>query len=237
MRKLGLIALLFLSFSFYFTLLAYSEPKSTFVTPPPPKGLTVSQQNSWNELQKYDEWLYYRPDFDDFNQAYVKRLNELNITPQQVNAGLYNEVMAKGGDFTIARRHIERWYKSYRTNGWSDFEFELDIIRLSNPVNYSPMRSEAMPSTQTRRQPAGINMGVGNIIMFALLIGTILSILAVFIYNAVIATDTSLKAEVQDDTDTHTPQKDKEYIDLEFSEETPSEDFDYPYEDIGEVLK
>ena len=35
---------------------------------------------------------------------------------------------------------------------------------------------------------------------------------------------------------TNDNEKEAEYIDAEFTEETPNEEFDYPYEDIGEVI-
>lgn len=50
-------------------------------------------------------------------------------------------------------------------------------------------------------------------------------------------TNASYSTEAQDSAKKYEPSSEKEYIDVEFTESAPRDDFDYPYEDIGDALK
>ena len=93
------------------------------------------------------------------------------------------------------------------------------------------------PNTNEELQPRTIgNNGTWNIVMFSLLIGAAISVLAVFVCKALFQ-DTFSTTEVYDDRDARNEEHERDYVDAEFTEETPSEEFDYPYEDIGDVLR
>lgn len=85
-------------------------------------------------------------------------------------------------------------------------------------------------------QQSQINNGIGNIIMFSLLIGAVISVLAVFVCKALFPDTSSSTIDVHEGTEmnnNHTP----EYIDVEFTEKASDKGFDYPYEDIGDALR
>lgn len=92
-----------------------TNEKPQFITPPPPPGLTQAQQKSWYKLQEYNEWLYSRPDFDEFNQWYIQKLQKAGVTAEQVNADLYKRAMQNGGDFSIIPQIIQGWYREFQT--------------------------------------------------------------------------------------------------------------------------
>lgn len=222
--------------------------KLSFVAPPVPYGLNITQLDSWNELQRYNAWLYSMPDFDDFTQKFIRLLDEHDITVQQLNAGLYDFAMAKGGNFSLIKSYINNWYMEYRNDGFEILSISLllDIFALTNGRNYprainssvSAYPQVLFPKQSIRNSISSYitNSTTFAIVMFFFFMGVVVSILAVFIFRSLF-TNASYSTEAQDSAKKYEPSSEKEYIDVEFTESAPRDDFDYPYEDIGDALK
>ncbi len=114
-------------------------------------------------------------------------------------------------------RKFQRYISEQRQMSLSE---ALEEIRNKNR---SDVRRESKLTTQN-------NMGF---VMFFLLMGILVSSLIIFIYYVV----SGEKSGIYDnDTDANEASHEEEYINVEFTENTLDEEFDYPYEDIKEVL-
>lgn len=66
------------------------------------------------QLQKFNAELYQQPDFNDFNQWYMGKLQEAGVTAEQVNAGLYQYARRNGNRFSVIPQIIGAWYMEYQ---------------------------------------------------------------------------------------------------------------------------
>ena len=71
-------------------------------------------QSEWGQLQKFNSDLYQRPDFEDFNNWYMGKLQEAGVTAEQVNAGLYQYARRNGNRFSVIPQIIGTWYMEYQ---------------------------------------------------------------------------------------------------------------------------
>lgn len=134
----------------------------------------------------------------------------------------------------------------YTTVAMKDFEqelFEQDLERIKREYGSLERQWENNSSNRVTKnisQYAGMNLEATNVIIFFLLIGIIVSIIAVFIYNGFsnnsisttqIQRNSNLKEPCQEET------QEAEYIDAVFTDKTSNADFDYPYEDMKDALR
>ena len=70
-------------------------------------------QSEWSTLQKFNAELSQRPDFNDFNNWYMSKLQEAGVTAEQVNAGLYQYARRSGNRFSVIPQIIGAWYGEY----------------------------------------------------------------------------------------------------------------------------
>lgn len=71
-------------------------------------------QSEWEQLQRFNADLYQRPDFNDFNNWYMGKLQEAGVTAEQVNAGLYQYARKSGNRFSVIPQIIGTWYMEYQ---------------------------------------------------------------------------------------------------------------------------
>ena len=71
-------------------------------------------QSEWGQLQKFNAELYQQPDFNDFNNWYMGKLQEAGVTAEQVNAGLYQYARSNGNRFSVIPQIIGTWYSEYQ---------------------------------------------------------------------------------------------------------------------------
>ena len=116
-----------------------------------------------------------------------------------------------------------------------------DYLYLASLESEFPLEKYTNPSVETQplvqhegSQLPDVSSRVSNVIIFSLLIGIAISVLIVLVCKALLKNTSSI-TEVYDDTEVGNSEDGKEYIDVEFTEKT-HEDFDYPYEDMDEVL-
>lgn len=71
-------------------------------------------QSEWGQLQRFNAELSQRPDFNDFNDWYMGKLQEAGVTADQVNAGLYQYARRNGNRFSVIPQIIGTWYMEYQ---------------------------------------------------------------------------------------------------------------------------
>lgn len=71
-------------------------------------------QSEWGQLQNFNAELSQRPDFNEFNQWYMGKLQEAGVTAEQVNAGLYQYARRNGNRFSLIPQIIGTWYMEYQ---------------------------------------------------------------------------------------------------------------------------
>ena len=75
-----------------------------------------------------------------------------------------------------------------------------------------------------------VRLDTTDIVILSFAIGTVLSLIAVLIYKAFFA-------EPSHEEKLSKVKNNKDYIDVDFTEETSGEEFNYPYEDIEKILR
>lgn len=68
----------------------------------------------WGQLQKFNAELSQRPDFSDFNQWYMGKLQQAGVTAEQVNNELYQYARQNGNRFSVIPQIIGTWYQEYQ---------------------------------------------------------------------------------------------------------------------------
>ncbi len=110
----------------------------------------------------------------------------------------------------------------------NELAFERELSALHNQrLVHSTAVSEPV------KQNARRNIGAVDIVILSFSIGVATSVIIVkWLYRKL------SKPEMPNKTNDNEKEAEyeAEYIDAEFTEETPNEEFDYPYEDIGEVI-
>ena len=71
-------------------------------------------QDEWGQLQKFNAGLSQRPDFNEFNQWYMGKLQEAGVTAEQINAGLYQYARKNGNRFSAIPQIISSWYTEFQ---------------------------------------------------------------------------------------------------------------------------
>ena len=101
------------------------------------------------------------------------------------------------------------------------FTFKEELYAMRN--HYS---IEEVP----RDKEVVVRLNTTDMAILSFLVGVVLSLIAALIYKAFF-TEPSHSQEVINNADS------KNYANAVFTEETSVEDFNYPYEDIGDVIK
>ena len=68
----------------------------------------------WGQLQKFNAELSQRPDFNEFNQWYMSKLQQAGVTAEQVNNGLHQYARRSGNRFSVIPQIIGSWYQEYQ---------------------------------------------------------------------------------------------------------------------------
>lgn len=68
----------------------------------------------WQQLQNFNRSLAAQPDFQEFNHWYVGRLREMNVTPEKVNAYLYQKAVNNGYNFGGIAQEVAGWYREFQ---------------------------------------------------------------------------------------------------------------------------
>lgn len=109
----------------------------------------------------------------------------------------------------------------------AEHAFEQDLAEIRKRHNSLPSRAD---DTETEKK-----LGINEIIVISLSIGIFITLIAVAILNGLF-TKTSAPKEIREDIKPREPHKEAYSVDMEFTAGTPADDFDYPYEDIGDAL-
>ena len=123
--------------------------------------------------------------------------------------------------------NIERYIEDnkQRINRKAEHAFEEDLTKINRQGNN-------YEGTKHVDKEITLKLTASKVIIISFSIGVVLSLLAVLTYKVL-----SDKYTQQTKALNNTINKDEEYINTEFSENTPENEFDYPYEDIGDVLR
>ena len=68
----------------------------------------------YQQLQNFNRQLEAQPDFKEFYSWYTDKLKIKNLTPKQVDAGLWDYVVNKGGRFTDIAEIMGKWYREFQ---------------------------------------------------------------------------------------------------------------------------
>lgn len=68
----------------------------------------------WGQLQKFNAELSQRPDFNEFNQWYMSKLQQAGVTAEQVNNRLYQYARRSGNRFSVIPQIIGTWYGEFQ---------------------------------------------------------------------------------------------------------------------------
>ena len=68
----------------------------------------------FQQLQRFNAELAARPDFKEFDNWYINKLREKNLTPEQVNAGLWKYAENNGYRFGEIPGIIAGWYQEFQ---------------------------------------------------------------------------------------------------------------------------
>ena len=68
----------------------------------------------YQQLQNFNRQLEAQPDFKEFYSWYTDKLRAKNLTPQQVNAGLWKAAVTSGGRFTDIAGLMGSWYREFQ---------------------------------------------------------------------------------------------------------------------------
>ena len=90
---------------------------------------------------------------------------------------------------------------------------------------------EEMP----RDKDVVIRLNTTDIVILSFIVGIVLSIIAALVYKVFTVTS-SQHSETSNNTKSGR-ESGEDYSNVGFAERTPADDFDYPYEDIGDALK
>ena len=106
------------------------------------KNMKASQdyergKTGWQELQRFNAELEARPDFNEFNEWYIRKLQGMGVTPEQVNMELYNRAVHNGNSFGLIPQVVSGWYKQYQSE-----RAGRNTPLVSSP---SPQRTRAKP--------------------------------------------------------------------------------------------
>ena len=71
-------------------------------------------QAEWGQLQQFNAGLSQQPDFNEFNQWYMGKLQQAGVTAEQVNAGLYDYARKNGNRFSLIPQIIGAWYGEFQ---------------------------------------------------------------------------------------------------------------------------
>ena len=68
----------------------------------------------YQQLQNFNRQLEAQPDFKEFYSWYTDKLKAKNLTPQQVNEGLWKTALNNGGRFTEIAGIMGNWYREFQ---------------------------------------------------------------------------------------------------------------------------
>ena len=68
----------------------------------------------YQQLQNFNRQLEAQPDFKEFYSWYTDKLRAKNLTPQQVNEGLWKAAVNSGGRFTDIAGLMGSWYREFQ---------------------------------------------------------------------------------------------------------------------------
>ena len=109
-------------------------------------------QSEWGQLQKFNAELYQQPDFNDFNNWYMGKLQEAGVTAEQVNAGLYQYARRNGNRFSVIPQIIGTWYMEYQKERGGNRQPRYDA-QTSRYPRYDAQTSRYPQSNTRARRP------------------------------------------------------------------------------------
>ena len=112
------------------------------------------------------------------------------------------------------------------------YENELDFL-LNEIKSQKPQNFNASIGTKRVSEP---DLRIVKIILLSFSIGAVLSLLIVFLYRKELQKH-SYQSIIFNTKHIHNTEAEAEYIDAEFTEKMPNDEFNYPYEDIGDMLR
>ncbi len=68
----------------------------------------------YQQLQEFNRQLSSQPDFREFYAWYEGRCKAQNVTPEQVDRGLWNYAVSKGGRFSDIAGFMSGWYREFQ---------------------------------------------------------------------------------------------------------------------------
>ena len=135
---------------------------------------------------------------------------------------------------SIAGQAIAWILRETRQTSAFNLEYYLSLLSFLRYAGPEPL--SFFSTKRSVQQPQSSNFDTLGVLIFSLLVGIIVSALAIFAYKTLLS-DVFPTANIDNDKETDTQEQTANYMDIDFTEIHSDDSFDYPHEDIGDVLK
>ena len=101
----------------------------------------------WDDNQAFQAALARQPDFPQFNAWYMRKVQEVGATPQQVDEGLMNVARQNGNRFGLIKQIVGGWYQDFRQETARQQQIQL-VKPQTQPQRKKPPVLEGSGSTE-----------------------------------------------------------------------------------------